>query len=252
MDLINLRKIQAWFDSYVSGYYTRDADVAPLIQLKEEHSRLVARHARELSGSLGLEEGEVRLAEALGLCHDVGRFKQAALYRTFKDKDSVDHGRLGADELRAAGLAGEFGPEEWDLFLFAVTWHNAASVPAQPREKWNLFAKIIRDADKLDIYRVLPPKPESDGCTPAILEAAVAGHLLRYEDLRTGDDKKLIMLNWVYDINFPWTIRQVLAEGYWERLWAALPPGTAVSNFRSRVEGHIAKKLETCREKVSV
>ena len=246
MNLASLRNVQAWFGSYVSGFYTDDVEVAKLIRLKEEHSRIVARHARDISESLDWESEDINLAEALGLCHDVGRFKQATIYRTFKDKDSVNHGHLGADELEASGIGKEFGSEEWALFLFAVMWHNAASVPRQSEEKWNLLVKVIRDADKLDIYRVLPPKQESDGCTPAILEAAAAGKLLRYEDLRTGDDKKIIMLSWVYDINFPWTLRQVLAAGYLDRLWAALPPEKNISNFRNRVEGHIAKKLGLC------
>lgn len=243
MNLASLRKIHTWFDSYIRGFYTDDKEVAPLIRIKEEHSRIVAGHARAIAKSIGWGNDDVNLAEALGLCHDVGRFKQATIYKTFKDKDSVNHGQLGAEELNASGINIEFEPGEWEPFLFAVKWHNAASVPKHPGEKWNHLTKLIRDADKLDIYRVLPPRRESDGCTPAIIDGAAAGRLLRYEDLKTIDDKKVIMLSWVYDINFSWTMRQVLAAGYLDRLWEALPPGPGITNFRRRVEDHVAKTL---------
>ena len=49
---------------------------------------------------LNLSEGQLRIAEAAGLMHDLGRFKQYRRYRTFNDRRSVNHASLGVRIMR--------------------------------------------------------------------------------------------------------------------------------------------------------
>ena len=58
-------------------------------------SRLKRRH-------LQLSLHDVQLAEIMGLFHDVGRFRQYSIYKTFNDAQSEDHADLG---LKVGGTA---------------------------------------------------------------------------------------------------------------------------------------------------
>jgi len=243
VDTAALNNIYRWFAAYVRSYYSDDSTVQAMILQKEEHSLIVAEHCRSLAADLGLDDAEKRLAEAVGLCHDVGRFRQATVYRTFNDRVSVDHGRLGGEELLTAGVPAELAPQDWEALAFAVRWHNAAAMPDHPDPRFALHGRIIRDTDKLDIYRVLPPGPPEEGCSAQLVADFLAGLPLYYEDIRTRDDRKLIMISWLRDVNFPWTVREILRRGYAQRLLDALPPSPEVSAVRAKLDAYIAAKL---------
>jgi len=147
LEISVLEGLYQWFTDYVKSYYTADQQLQAMIITKEQHTHLVARHCKDLALSLGLPAGDVLLAEAVGLCHDVGRFKQATLYRTFKDPISVNHGLLGVEELKAEGIDRRLAPDEWEILAFAVSCHNAAAIPGHPAMRPLAFAKIVRDAD---------------------------------------------------------------------------------------------------------
>ena len=240
MESTQLDFLYHWFDGYVKTFYTDDPEIHPRILQKEEHTLLVAKHCKDLAQSLGLSGPDLLMAEAVGLCHDVGRFKQVTLYRTFKDHDSVNHGLFGVEQLKAEGIDRQLAPEDWDLLAFVVAWHNAAILPPHPDKSYLTFARIARDADKLDIYRVLPPQPPADGCSPELIADMLAGKLLYYDDIKKPDDRKLIMASWIYDVNFPWTIREIGRRGYIDRLFAAMPPSPPLTVIQNRICEHMA------------
>ncbi|MDT8903036.1 HD domain-containing protein [Anaeroselena agilis] len=241
METAVLDNLYRWFSAYVKTFYCDDPEIQPKVLQKEEHSFLVAGLSRNLAGSLGLDAAETRLAEAVGLCHDVGRFRQVTVYRTFRDADSVDHGLLGVEEMTAAGIPDRLSPRDWEALAFAVRWHNAAALPDNPDPRLTLHGKMIRDTDKLDICRVLPPAPPATGCSPKLEEDFLAGKLLYYEDIRTADDRKLVMLSWLFDINFAWTGREIAARGYIDRLLASLPPSAAMPAIREKIDVFLAR-----------
>lgn len=243
MDTAVLNELRHWFAGYVRSFYSDDSEIQRMVSQKEEHSFIVADFCRDLAANLGLDAEKSRLAEAVGLCHDVGRFKQATIYRTFHDASSVDHGRLGVEEMLAAGINTGIAPCDWAALAFAVRWHNAAALPHQPDQHLILQGRIIRDTDKLDIYRVLPPGPPADGCSPRLVDDFLAGKPLYYEDIRTADDRKLIMISWLRDINFPWTLREIVRRGYTDRLLASLPQSPASSAIKSTLDAYVAAKL---------
>lgn len=103
---------------------------------------------------------------------------------------------------------------------------------------------LVKITDKLDIYRVLPPQPPAGGCSPELVATMLAGRLLDYGDVKTPDDRKLIMLSWIYDVNFPWTLRQIIQHGYIERLFDALAASPPLVEIRAKMEQHLANFLQ--------
>ena len=82
-------------DAYMRQFSTDDEVVMQGISIKQEHTGYVTAIARELAQHLNLGQHDVQLAEMMGLFHDVGRFRQYSIYKTFNDAQSEDHADLG-------------------------------------------------------------------------------------------------------------------------------------------------------------
>ena len=86
-----LHEMHIWMNDYMRSFRTNDPDVMLGIRLKEIHTGYVTTNARALAKHLGCNAHDMALAEIIGLFHDVGRFRQYAVYQTFNDAMSEDH-----------------------------------------------------------------------------------------------------------------------------------------------------------------
>ena len=87
-----LDAFKQWFTDYVRRFYTADDTLLnDHIRLKECHTHRVCKEMRDLAEALKMDAEQTRLAEAIALLHDVGRFPQFQQYRTYKDTISENH-----------------------------------------------------------------------------------------------------------------------------------------------------------------
>ena len=68
--------------------------------------------SKKIAQNLNLDEEQIKLAELIGLFHDIGRFKQAELYNTFNDRISMNHAELSVKVLFDENLIENFNVEE--------------------------------------------------------------------------------------------------------------------------------------------
>jgi HD superfamily phosphohydrolase YqeK len=95
-----LIKFKEWFTDFVRGFYTADDEFLNAnIQLKECHTHRVCNEMCQLTVALKMDESDSRIAEAIALFHDVGRFPQFQKYRTYKDTISENHCQLAVKVL---------------------------------------------------------------------------------------------------------------------------------------------------------
>jgi len=224
MTQAELQKLETEWCAVVAGY-EKDGNLEPLQQLKREHSIRVSADTRLLAEELEWPEGEVCLAEAVGLLHDTGRFPQYKKYRSFDDSQTVDHGDCGADALADIGVLGELAAEERDQILHAVRFHNKKHLPAELTEREEKQLRLIRDADRLDIFFVtyhaiktgrVHDYPEVtinvdfDGPpTPQVLGQLERREPIDYRHLHSMADRFLLFLSWMYDLSFPPARRKI-------------------------------------------
>ena len=152
--------IAAAFDAYVRGY---DAE-NPMIRLKIEHTWRVAAISERIAGSLS---ASTDLAWLLGVLHDIGRFEQARRYGTFLDGRSVNHAEFGADLLFREGLIDRFPAdgllENWrEAAETAIRLHNRLALPEDLDPATRTLSQVLRDADKVDIFRVSTEFSQTD------------------------------------------------------------------------------------------
>lgn len=240
MSPADLTRLRHWFDRYCRTFYVVDAEAQRNIVLKEEHTHRVCANMELLVESLGLEEGSRRLAMAVALFHDVGRFEQYRRYGTFSDAASVNHAALGARVLTEERVLDPLPAADQSLIIRAVALHNAFTLPADLDGTTDLHLRLIRDADKLDIWRVFldyyrAPEEERASavslgfadrpeCSAPVLDSLREGKMVNLSQLATLNDFKLLQLSWVHDLNFPASFRLAREQGYLAGIVATLPP----------------------------
>jgi hypothetical protein len=190
--------------------------------------------------------------ELIALFHDIGRFPQFAQYRTYNDFKSVDHSRLGVETLRQEGVLSVLPAREQQWVETAVEHHGRKCLPADLKGQTLLFAKLIRDADKIDIFRIVVEKyrlyqadpagfpfemefPDEPECSTQVLEAVLNERLVDYTWLRTLNDFKLCQLGWVYDMNFAASLAVLRERGFMEALLNSLPAGAETQRIRTKI-----------------
>lgn len=257
-----LHSLREWFSRYVATFDDLPDHDRRNTALKEAHTAEVCANMRLIAE--GLLDDERRLtAEAVALFHDVGRFEQYRRFRTFRDADSVNHAALGVEILEREGVLASLPDGERELIVTAIRFHNVFSLPRGLKGDRLLFTQLIRDADKLDIWRVfaefyaLPEEerasavglgfPDLPGYTPGVLAALKQGRLVELSSLKVLNDFKLLQLSWIYDLNFPASFRLVEERGLVECLAAALPQDSAVVEALGEVRRHLCNRARNAR-----
>ena len=241
-----LEEMQVWLFDYIKSFYNEDEKIQKAMLLKEDHTRMVQKICRDLAVHLNLAESDCFLAEMMGLFHDIGRFQQFTIYKTFNDSLSENHALLGLKVLDKLPLLEKLSPADRAAFNFAIANHNAKQIGKTEDPRQLLFAKLLRDADKLDIYRVLSPflqPSDGTGCSADFLQRFVAGDQCDYSQIRTLDDRKLVRLMWLYDINFSWTLQRVVERGYVTAVVSCLPESPLMSQGMGNLARYIKAKL---------
>lgn len=248
-EAVNLEKLRddlsSWMKRYMKSFYNQNEDIQKMMVIKESHTLCVQAICRELATHLCLPPQEVMLAEISGLLHDIGRFRQFTVYRTFDDARSVDHAELGLSVIEDEKLLHDLPEQEKNAVIFAIRNHNKKEISPTHDRRLLLLARLLRDADKLDIYRVLSPfltASDGSGVSADFLKKFAAGEQVDYNEIRTLDDRKLVRLMWVYDINFSWTLQRVAAKGYIEEIISCLPPDRAVAEGVQRLQEYMTRK----------
>jgi hypothetical protein len=218
--------------------------------LKEIHSKKVQIHARNLALSLDLNQKDVLLAEMIGLLHDVGRFYQFSTYKTYQDVLSVNHAACSTKILKNKQFFLDLPNNFYHQLLVAIYYHNVFLLPAQLTKEDEFFCKIIRDADKMDIFRVIIENPggvirTENGpfvWSPEIWNSLQKQECCLYADVRSEADRTLLQLSWIYDISFPYTYNYLYTTGVFQEFINVIP-------FNVREREPIQKALSFVKKK---
>ncbi len=226
-----------WFDLYVRQFCTGDERIDSAICLKVTHTKNVALEILDLANSLNLDAEHCYLAETVALFHDIGRFEQYIRYGTYSDRKSRDHAKLGLEVIASTGVISRLALYEQELVRKVVAHHNRASLPLDDDQKFLLILKLLRDADKIDILRVVTEHyagfscneainiglPDTNEVSDEIVNSILNCTLAKFEDIKTIYDFKLLQVGWVFDLNFPGTYQIFKQRCYLDKLSAVLP-----------------------------
>ena len=254
-----LTDLKSWFNAYVQAFKTGDAEYDKNIILKEEHTKRVCTEIIEIGRYSGLNDDELRLAEITALLHDVGRFEQYARYGTFADSKSEDHAMLGIRIIEEQSVLKHFDNEVKKIILTSIKYHNRAFIPSGEPERILLFSKLVRDADKLDILKVVTEYyhrknksrngtleldlPDTPGISCEVYNDIMNGKIADIKNLKNLNDFKLFQIGWIYDINFNKTRDLIKERGYFEKIRVVLPETKEIDDIFRTVNSYCAAKV---------
>ncbi|MBF0521065.1 MAG: HD domain-containing protein [Nitrospirae bacterium] len=269
MDTETLIQYKAWFSNYVKTFYYTNEKDQKNIELKEIHSMHVYENMTNIAQGVFDTDDEINTASAVGLLHDVGRFPQYAKYKTFKDAVSVNHGVLGAEVLAQDGVLRELSPALRDIILHSVKYHNAYKIPSGLTPETLVYLKMVRDADKLDIWRVFTEEiftqsktdrpsavmlgfPVTEDYSKKILKAVYSLKLAKLADVKCENDFKLLQLTWIFDLNFKKSFSILLERNYIDTMVDTLPDNPELNGLRQVLKDYCSLQINRDSGKTNV
>ena len=247
--VINRKNVINAFAEYVRNYDPSDEK----IKLKIDHTYRVAGLCQRIAESLGLSEPDVDIAWLLGMLHDIGRFEQIRRFGTFNDVQSVDHAEFGADLLFKEGLIRKFAegyyeecelaePENQEdeqiiknnehhnkdtgLLEMEIRQHNKYRVKEDLTERQRMFCDILRDADKVDIFKVNADIPmeiiydvtteelKNGVITKEVLESFYKKETVLKSVRRSAVDHIVGHISLLFELVYKESYRQAKEQGY--------------------------------------
>ena len=245
----------AWFKAYFFAKRQEELIDPEPMDLKSKHTYRVLSNAKRIVLGEQFQGAIGRAALIAALYHDLGRFEQYLRYRTFKDRDSVDHGDLSHEILlKTQCLKNE---ESWiiETALTAVKLHNKFTLPANLPKDVKIVCQVVRDADKLDILRVidqhlstkpynptvvlsLPDRQDIDN--QVVIQAALNDKLVSYADLKCVNDFRLLLGMWLNDMNFPSSSKTFISQKHAQNIVGNLP----ISGPYAQARAYVLSKLK--------
>ena len=257
--MIDLQRVKLGFKKYISNYNNQED---PGFNLKVVHISHVAENAMMIARQLGLSDEDINLAGLIGYLHDIGRFDEL---KTFKRFDSVanDHALYGVKILFEGGLIKEFiDTDEYNNIIEkAVGNHNKKKIEDGLTERELLHAKIIRDADKLDNFRVKEEETiaaifpgivktkeeiESSLISDNVYNAIVREECVDIKDRVYPLDYWICVLGFIFDINYKETLSIIKENNYINILIDRFNYSISkdkMNNIRDIINNYINKKL---------
>lgn len=246
-------------NSYIESFKDLTIDQNRNFQIKKEHSLRVAENTFWLSQKLQLGTSEIRNAMLAGMFHDIGRFQQLVKYNTFNDSISIDHADYSVEILKKEDFLEKVECTEKEDVYFAIQMHNKFELPKKAGETEILLAKVLRDADKLDILKVLTDYysnrnsepnhtltwelPKGTTISAAVAKDALSGKLVQKKDVATEMDVKIMQLSWVYDLNFKYSVEYILGKRFLEKIYDSLPKNDLVIDIYRKIKVYAENKL---------
>lgn len=237
-------RIEKTFKEYVDNYDWNNEK----IRLKYYHTLEVANISYEIANRMGLSDEEKDLAKLIGYLHDIGRFEQVATTNSFKDK-TMDHADYGVKLLFDEGLITNFiDTNKYDEIIRKVVRnHNKYQILDEVDEKEKLFANIIRDADKIDIFRVrvLYDKDEIIASpSKEVLDCFDKEQSVLLKDVKNKSDSTLCVLAFIFDFNYKESLQLLKEKGYYEKLLNYVKVADEHKELFEEIKIKTLKKLE--------
>lgn len=224
--MIDFIKAEKSFKKYLEEYDVEDGN----IKLKIKHTYEVVRMSEYISKELSLSEEDIELAKLIALLHDIGRFEQVKRTSDFIDNGDFDHADYGVKVLFEDGLIRNFIDDtKYDnIIKKAIYNHNKYKIDYGLEEKELLHSKVIRDADKLDNFRVKETEhlknifpsvynPETlnyEEISDSVYNAIVNRRCIKSEDRKTQIDYWASYIAFIFDLNFEASLKYLKEKNY--------------------------------------
>ena len=237
-----------YFDEYVFNYDMSDPD----INYKYHHSYRVMNVMELLATKLNMSKKDIYLAKVIGLLHDIGRFEQDKLYNSFKD-GKFDHGNYGVTVLKETNFLNKINIDksDYEVVYKAIDNHNQFKINDGLTERELLFAKLIRDADKLDILYALGNfeikeilKQDNSEISKELEKDFFNNKIGNIKDSKSSNDGLVVTFCYIYDINFKETYQIIYENNYYEKIYERINRKDIFEKYLNHTNKYIKERID--------
>lgn len=237
------------FEEFVFNNYDLNL---PGINGKYYHSKRVAILSKKIAQELGFNYHDVLLATQIGLLHDIGRFYEYTKYNSFNDA-AFDHGAYGVKLLKKDNFVKKINvnPLDEEVLYAAIYNHNKKYI----QKKWadDKFCKLIRDADKADIfYRISNSDKFNSRYNGMTISLKVNNDFINkrpidIKDVKTYADYVLFLLAFIYDINYKETLKIIYEKKYLDKNYDLLDNKERFKRYFNEINIYMEERLKDVR-----
>ncbi len=223
--MIDFEQAKFAFKQYIQDYNVEYGK----IELKIRHTYGVVEANEYIAKKLSLNQEDMELAKLIGLLHDIGRFEQIKSFDCFIDSKTTDHAILANDILFKNELIRKFIKEkQYDRIISkSILNHNKLTIDNNLEDRELLHAKIIRDADKIDNFRVKATDDfeniidnanremlENDVISDKVFHDFMDSKVIVREDRNTYMDFWVSYIAFLFDFNFTSSLAYIKEMDY--------------------------------------
>ncbi len=239
--------------------FTSDNQIIELnFTLKREHINRVIGYAELISRNIELNDMQVRTVQLAALLHDIGRFEQFRRHESFNDSKTLDHAQLALEIIKQEQWLNTLPNAIHTAVTNAVLFHNKIEVPKFENELDSLVARVIRDADKIDILNMAVKEfahystnnshfflglENSLLISSKVVKQILNGKLPLRSTLKTVTDFKLMLMAFVFDLNFKVSYSIVNENQLLKRIFDTLPKTDHVFDVYRKTKIHVENQL---------
>ena len=208
-----LAELTKLYDAYVDTYRDSSGELPKMMRLKRIHTGFVVKNAEAIADGERFDAATREAALAAALLHDTGR-----------------HAVFSHDIVKEKGWLDGVCPDAAtrDAVLKAVLYHNRREIPDGLDALTEACSHTVRDADKLDIFRVLEDQIEhtdwrsdsrafwnlrTDAAPSPVVVDCIAKRLpVDYQEIKSLADFVLIQVGWMLSGLHYATARRICRE----------------------------------------
>ena len=235
------------FKEYVNEYDMNNHN----IKYRYNHSLRVQKICVALAKMLNLNKEDAEIIKIAGLLHDIGRFEQLKLTNSFSDNE-FDHAAYGAMILFKEGLIENFNvnPKYYDILEFAILNHNRFKIMEINDERKIMIAKILRDADKIDIFdaytyqKIYKITNIDDEVSNEVSIQFKKHESINKKIRQTKADLLLSIIAFVFDINYKESLEIINEQKYLDELYNQIENKEKFKEYFEYAKDYIKERID--------
>jgi hypothetical protein len=249
----HISKIRQAFERYTQSFFNTDLQHNKHIDIKRFHTYKVCENIVDIAHSLQMDHEQLNFVELLALMHDIGRFEQYMKYQTFSDAESENHSVIGIKVMKQQNFLTFLTKEQTFVIFRAILNHNIKFVPTNEDPLIDFYSRLLRDADKLDIWRITIEMdimfkiqeltlPKTYIVPPIFMSEFNNHRPLSIEHAHNIHDTTLFRLSWLFDLNFTRSFELMREREIADKLIKKVPGSDKLEHIKTLVNSYLTQK----------
>ncbi|MEI7523177.1 MAG: HD domain-containing protein [Mariniphaga sp.] len=245
------------YKEFIISFKHAPYNVDPAVERTIIHTEKVVENSLSLADSLELNENDRAVAEISALFHDIGR-----LWILLPENSEIiisDHAQASIEYLKACVPFNQLEEPTRSIIIQVIKNHNKPDLPSKDNETNLFYIKLLRDADKLDVWRATSDyisrrsgKPnlakdlalsEKPVVTPSFCKIIIEGGIPNKNDLVTFNDFIIFQMSWIFDLHFKKSFQIVNQKQYIRHLYDSLPKNDNVIEIYRMIRIYMENKI---------